>query len=224
MVLSKMAIGDLPSPKAMIYDWDNTLVDNWAAIHHALNTTLSAMGQEEWSFQETLQRVRASMRDSFPKLFGDRVEEARDIFYSTFESHHIQSLNVLEGAHDVLDMGLQANLYQAVVSNKRGDFLRKECAHLGWTHFFGALIGANDAPKDKPDSAPILQALQPASLKPGKDIWYIGDSPIDIECARNAGCTAILVWEHIDLSQELQTSPPDYHFSDLRNLIGAAFS
>ena len=32
-----------PPPRAIIFDWDNTLVDVWPAIHDALNTTFVAM-------------------------------------------------------------------------------------------------------------------------------------------------------------------------------------
>jgi len=51
-------------PKALLFDWDNTLVNTWPAIHDANNYTLVAMGHEPWTFEETLQRVRKSMRDS----------------------------------------------------------------------------------------------------------------------------------------------------------------
>ncbi|MFT5702654.1 MAG: phosphoglycolate phosphatase [Rickettsiales bacterium] len=30
-------------PKAIIFDWDNTLVDSWSVIHFALNKTM-----EKW--------------------------------------------------------------------------------------------------------------------------------------------------------------------------------
>ena len=59
-------------PKAIIFDWDDTLIDNWQAIHTALNLTLVTMGHERWSFEKTKSNVRRSMRDSFPELFGDR--------------------------------------------------------------------------------------------------------------------------------------------------------
>jgi phosphoglycolate phosphatase len=35
----------LALPKAVIFDWDNTLVDSWPVIHHALNETLEAYGK-----------------------------------------------------------------------------------------------------------------------------------------------------------------------------------
>lgn len=34
-------------PRAVIFDWDHTLVDNWDAIRAALNFTLTSFGQPE---------------------------------------------------------------------------------------------------------------------------------------------------------------------------------
>ena len=53
----------LTLPKAVIFDWDNTLVDSWPVIHHALNETLEAYGKPLWTLEETKDRVRHSMRD-----------------------------------------------------------------------------------------------------------------------------------------------------------------
>src|SRR3954453_5361092 len=64
-------------PHAILFDWDNTLVDSWATIHEALNVVMAAMGSPLWSLQETKQRVRLSLRESFPLHFGERWEEAK---------------------------------------------------------------------------------------------------------------------------------------------------
>ena len=61
----------LPAPKALLFDWDNTLVDTWSVIHHALAVTFEAFGRTPWTLEETRQRVRASARDAFPELFGE---------------------------------------------------------------------------------------------------------------------------------------------------------
>src|SRR5579884_366854 len=66
-------------PRAVLFDWDNTLVDSWATIHHALNIVMTAMDMPQWSLAETKSRVRLSLRESFPRHFGARWEEARRI-------------------------------------------------------------------------------------------------------------------------------------------------
>ncbi len=55
----------LPYPKAVIFDWDDTLVDGWPAIHEATNDTLTTFGLEPWTYEQTRANVRRSMRDIF---------------------------------------------------------------------------------------------------------------------------------------------------------------
>ena len=176
----------LTAPRAVLFDWDNTLVDNWSSIHDALNVTLRAMGHEPWT-------KAASARDSFPTMFGARWQEAAQIFYERFERAHLETLVPLRGA-DALIRGLAASpLYLGVVSNKRGDLLRREAAALDWSRHFGRIVGADDAAADKPAPDPIFLALREPEIDAGNHVWYVGDAAIDVECARNAGCRAILI-------------------------------
>ena len=136
--------------RAIIFDWDNTLIDSWHAILDAQNHTLIAFGLEPWTLEETRQRVRGSMRESFPALFGARWREAGEVFYRRFTERHMQTLQPLPGAAALLEELHGSGLYLAVVSNKKGDYLRKEAAHLGWDRYFGRIVGAFDAARDKP--------------------------------------------------------------------------
>ncbi|MBI1209344.1 MAG: HAD hydrolase-like protein [Azospirillum sp.] len=184
-------------PRAVLYDWDNTLADNWGSIHAALNVTLVAMGQAPWTRAETQARLRKSLRDSFPERFGERWQEARDIFYDHFRTHHLDGLRPLPGAEALLRDCAERGIYQAVVSNKTGSFLRAEAAALGWTGYFGQLVGAADAAADKPDPAPVALALAPAGISLGSpamgETWFVGDAEIDMECAHGTACVPVLV-------------------------------
>ena len=73
-------------PSTLLYDWDNTLVDGWAGIAAALNAVFDAFAMPHWSVADTRARVRVSLRDSFPVMFGADWERARDIFYATLEA------------------------------------------------------------------------------------------------------------------------------------------
>ncbi len=67
-------------PRAVLFDWDNTLIDSWVTIHEAMNAALAAMEHEAWTIDQTRERVRRSLREVFPEMFGDRWEEARQAF------------------------------------------------------------------------------------------------------------------------------------------------
>ncbi|PPR74739.1 MAG: Phosphoglycolate phosphatase [Alphaproteobacteria bacterium MarineAlpha3_Bin4] len=141
-------------PQAVLFDWDNTLVDSWPIIHDALNTTFRAFGLRPWTLSETRQKVRHSMRDNFPKLFGDRWEVAGEVFYKHYGAIHAKKLEPTNGAEEMLHGLSVAGIYLGIVSNKKGDFLRTEAAHLGWDRYFGGIVDANDAKNDKPAGRP----------------------------------------------------------------------
>ncbi len=201
-------------PRAILFDWDNTLIDSWPAIHSATNAVMAAMGHPLWTFEETKTRVRKSLRDTFPVMFGDRWEEARDVFYGHFRAHHIQDLREMPGISDMLDALAGAGFYMAVVSNKDGTLLRAEAAHLGWDRYFGALVGAGDAARDKPASDPIELALKPSSHVAGSATWYVGDTNVDMECACAATCVPVLLRGHDAGEGEFAAHPPAYTFKN----------
>src|SRR5262249_27650124 len=66
-----MTTGAHGVPRAILFDWDNTLVDNWAVINDSMNAVFSAFGMPQWTLAETKARTRASLRDSFPRMFGE---------------------------------------------------------------------------------------------------------------------------------------------------------
>jgi phosphoglycolate phosphatase len=183
----------LKLPRAVLFDWDNTLVDNWATITEAFNTTLIAMGHRPWTQEETRARVRASLRDSFPKLFGDRWEEARRIYLDAFASRHLETLKALPGAEELLQALQRNRLWAGVVSNKTGPFLRREAEQLGWNGYFRHLVGAGDAPNDKPAPDPVHMALAGSGIQAGPEVWFVGDTEMDMECALASGCVPVLL-------------------------------
>lgn len=208
--------------QALLFDWDNTLVDNWLSIVDAMNVTLVAMGHRPWDAAEARRRIRRSMRETFPLLFGDSWQEAQRIFYERFEAAHLEQLRPLPGADAMLERFSAEGLYLGVVSNKRGDLLRREAAHLGWERHFGRLIGAGDAPQDKPAVAPVDMALEGSGIERGPAVWFVGDSPLDIDCARNAGCVAVLLGP-VDLALDVVgRSLPDLRVDDCAMLVKLA--
>ncbi len=205
-------------PQAILFDWDNTLVDSWATIHEALNLCMSAMGKAPWSLAETRERVRLSLRESFPIHFGERWEEAREVYLESFRAIHLERLAPLPGRDEML-RGLAAEgIYLGVVSNKTGALLRLETAQIGWSAYFGNVVGAGDASADKPDAAPVRLALASSGVEPGAAVWFVGDTGVDMECANNSGCVPILLGGE-PASEELREFAPRLAFSDPATLF-----
>lgn len=206
--------GKTTPPSVLIFDWDNTLADTWPVVHDAMNHTLVSHGLAPWTLAETHARIGLSMRDSFPRLFGADWQAAADTFRRRFESCHLESLVAFSESVPLLDLARAAGLPAGIVSNKNGRFLRSEVAHLGWSDRFCAIIGAEDAARDKPAPDPVFAVLDACGVPAGPHVWFIGDSTTDVDCGRAAGCTTVLI-EGPKSAAEDSGSVPDFAVGSL---------
>ena len=206
-------------PDAIIFDWDNTLIDAWPCILDCYNRTFRHFGMAEWSLEEGKQNIARSLRDTFPTLFGDKWQEAREVYYDSFGKVHLDRMVPFAHTETMLKSLVDKGIYLGVVSNKLGTFLRAEADHLGWTPFFGSILGATDAIRDKPDPSPVIMALEPAGLKPSPHVWFVGDSGVDLQCAHQSGCTAVLLRDLPPQDHEFKDHPPHIHVEDALKLL-----
>ncbi len=177
----------IKKPKAVLFDWDNTLVDTWPIIHQALHDTFTEYAMLPWTIEEVRERVALSMRDAFPQVFGEKWEEAGERYQQHYRRYHLVRLTPLADVEGVLNSLRAENIPVAVVSNKRNTNLNQEIDHLGWRHHFRSIIGSGDAAKDKPNPEPVVLALAQLALDASPDVWFIGDSYVDLDCAGRAG-------------------------------------
>jgi phosphoglycolate phosphatase len=207
-------------PSVLLWDWDNTLVDAWMGVAAALNVVFAAHAMPPWSLERTRAEARFSLRDSFPPMFGESWPEAARMFRTAMAEGHLAHLQPMSGALDMLEAG--SAWPQGVVSNKDGAFLRREVAHLRLHPLFRAVVGAGDADADKPAPDPIWYALEPIGVPPSAEIWYIGDTAVDMQAARAAGCTAVLLGNAAHdggLARLTECgSAPDLHFATAEGL------
>jgi phosphoglycolate phosphatase len=181
-------------PRALIFDWDNTLVDSWEAIAQSVNHVRDTFGLPVWNLNEIKANCTRAARDSFPEWFGADWKKAYDLYYDHFDRmRKMSKITPLAGAENLLHWLKAKDIPTFVVSNKRGEYLRLEAAALQWNNLFAAIVGAQDTKNDKPARDPVDLALGLAGIKAHKDVWFAGDSEIDMLCARNAGCTPIFI-------------------------------
>jgi phosphoglycolate phosphatase len=184
----------LPKPEAIIFDWDNTLVDSVGFMHKSMNKTQEAFNIPLTTYEHTLHNMGAALnkKEFFYNAFLEKAEEAHDFFYQHYKENHDQILP-LTGAGELLDTLHKKNIPMGVVSNKRGEFLRKEISNFSWEYFFKTCIGSGDTEEDKPSPIPLLKAIRELTLKPSGNIWYVGDGIVDVECANNANCLPVII-------------------------------
>ncbi|GHM58758.1 MAG: haloacid dehalogenase [Candidatus Mesenet longicola] len=177
-------------PKAIVFDWDNTLIDSQQSVSAAINHTLKQMGSDN------LQASRhnyVSRKEFLVNLFGDGWQEAGAIYQQYLDQQSpLKDLSLNPGVVEMLRNLTQYNLYLAIVSNKDGNNLREEVAYLGLSHYFKKVVGSGDTPEDKPSPLPLLFALEDSNIKPSNEVLFVGDSITDVHCAQNANCLPVV--------------------------------
>jgi len=187
------AFNNLKKPAAVVFDWDNTLVDTWPLIETAINKTMIAMNKPIWSAKKVKDTVHKSMRESFPEIFGDDWQKAGEIYKESYREMHLQKLNLLPNALKLINFLQEKNILQIIVSNKIGATLRKEIKNLNIEDRFFSIIGSQDASFDKPHRAPLDLALSGSGIDLNKDcVWFVGDTVADVDCAYNTNCQPII--------------------------------
>jgi phosphoglycolate phosphatase len=151
-------------------------------------------------------------------MFGAEWQRAMAVFHAAMQEGHLDHVRPMPGIEAALEAG--RGWRQGVVSNKDGPYLRAEAAHLGWTDRFGAIVGAGDAVADKPDAAPILLALERMDVALAPDVWYLGDAAIDMQAARAAGVTGVLIGDAAH-DGGVARAAPDLHFPSAEALAAA---
>ena len=211
---------DLQLPRAVVFDWDNTLTDTRTTIATALNDTRKAFGLQEWTIEEIRQNSARSSRETFPEWFGANCDKARAYFYKRIDETHLVSIKEMPGADILVRSIHKMGIPMFVVSNKRGDLLRDEAKAMKWFDMFAGIAGSTDAVKDKPAREIVDLAMQEAGLTPDASVWFIGDAEIDVQTAYNSGCTPVLIGD-IVLAKRLGV---DLVFSDCQHLCDLLYN
>ena len=90
---------------------------------------------------------------------------------------------------------------------------------ITWFDNFCVLL-RRDAHSDKPHCAPVELALKPSGIAPGPEVWLLGDTAVDMECALASGCVPVLFGE-TDGSAEFAQFPPMLTIADDAGLFRA---
>ncbi len=183
-------------PAAVIFDWDNTLIDTFPVIFAGHNRAREAMGKPAWSEDEARANIRLAAKDAFPLWYNERAKEAEKIYADYVRANHLNTLEVFEHAKALLDFLKGAGVPMAIVSNKRREFLRAEVDGTGWTPYFTVIMGADDVSgPGKPSPEGILSAMQRMNLAEDdrKAAWYVGDTETDIKAAQAAGVIPVFI-------------------------------
>lgn len=200
------------SPLAVVFDWDNTLVDTQDNIFNAIKHTINSMGYSNKSADRNSHESRKSY---MVNLFGDQWKKANQIYQEYLDNALLQNITLNPGVEKMLQTFKSHNIY--LVSNKKNTNLRKEVTYFELDSYFERVVGSCDTAEDKPSATPLLFALEGGTLPVNREnVFFVGDSVTDALCAQNANCLSVIYGQSISGYED---SLCFQHFDELADFI-----
>ncbi len=193
----------------IIWDWDNTLIDAFYAIHLSLLETCQFYNQKPVTKQETLEIIGTTGKLFWSHRFG--IAKAVDYYWQRYCANS-NLVKPFQCAESILQFCKDKGFQSVVVSNKKGDVLRQECNQLKWNKYFYGLVGEQDTPYNKPSKEIADFVLKNINYN---QLIVVGDGLSDMCLAKNLVATAVFVRKEKACAREFKGIPIDF---DCRNL------
>jgi phosphoglycolate phosphatase len=182
--------------QAVIFDLDGTLADTLADIADTMNRTLREYGYPQHPYTAYKYFVGNGLKNLVNKSLPEqaRTEEITDMclnrMLADYEEHYIVKTRLYDGIPELLDALCPQDIKLAVLSNKADSITQKICAQLLSKWKFEIIMGANEQFPRKPDPASALYIARTMGVI-SENIFYLGDSNVDMRTANAAGFFAV---------------------------------
>jgi HAD superfamily hydrolase (TIGR01509 family) len=203
---------------AVLFDWDGTLVNSADVSFRCFESVFGGYGitfdRDAYASTYSPNWHRTYTAVGLPEDCWSEAD-ARWV-----ESYGRETIPLVEGARQAVERLIEAGLTVALVtSGDRGRVERELAAH-GLDRVFGVVVCGPDVARKKPHPEALLLALARLGVPPGSAV-YVGDSPEDVEMARNAGAWSIGVPGRFPNVAALERSRPDLLVPSLAHAVDA---
>lgn len=183
-------------PKLVIFDWDDTLANTRNAVVKSMNYVLELYNLPNWDIIKEQKRDKnKSLKENFVNFFGENeAKNAYQKYLAYYNNEAYKEVKQIDNTDIFLQNLLNANIKIAIVSNKETSLLLQEIKNCFPTIQFNHILGNGDALNNKPASDPVLKIMEFYNFELNKNnVWLVGDTKQDTDCALNANCQAILI-------------------------------
>lgn len=202
------------SARAVLFDWDGTLLNSYAADVRAYLSMFRAL-EIHWTEREVAAHyspnwLRVYRAAELPRSKWLRADEL------WAQAYKLENPPLLPGARRIVRT-LSMKFALGIVSSGNRARVRRQLREFALAGYFSACVCSEDAPKKKPHPAPLQLALKRMRLKPEHTV-YVGDTAEDIEMSRRAGVRAIGVLGPFPTEQRLRAAKPEILLDSIRDL------
>ena len=175
--------------RAVLFDLDGTLTDTLSDIACAMNRALRLHGLPEWDEKEYCYLVGNGARILAQRCVRERQELAEAVrrdYQAWYETHNLVRTRPYQGVPEMLEALHRRGIVLAVLSNKPDQDTKAVVRHFFPQIPFSVVRGQVEGVPVKPDPAGALAVAAQLGIEPGA--WlYLGDTAVDMTCARAAG-------------------------------------
>lgn len=207
--------------KAVVFDLDGTLIDSSRDITSAVNATRKHFGLKPLTVHEVIRCIGSGIKALIEKsIFEEGITDlivARDILIRHYHDNLLKETTVYPGISPLLK-SLSGKYKLAIATNKPFNLTTETIKGLGLTNAFEIIAAPETTGKPKPDPGILKHIVSILEIKPEETIM-VGDSPVDIETAKNFGCKACAVTWGYNIPEVLHEFKPDYVIHEPLDLL-----
>lgn len=196
--------------KAIVFDWDGTLMDSVSKIVESMQTSAQQLGFPVPEYEQAKNVIGISLLPALKQLFNIQDEKAAMDLFHTYKDHfknHAQlSSPLFTGAIELLQKLKQQGYVLAVATGKARQGLDHNWHHSNTKRFFSASRTADDA-QSKPSPDMLQQLLIELNLS-ADQVLMVGDTTYDMAMAEAINMDRIGVSFGVHSRDELQKHNP----------------
>ena len=210
--------------RAILFDWDGTLVDSLGAFQHANAAVMAAFGLP-WDEAIYRRHYVPDWRLMYLRLGvpDDRLDEANELWHANF----VQATEVVafDGVREALERLDRAGCGLGIVTAGDRVIVEPQLERTGLGALLPIRVFGDDLPVHKPDPAPLRRALELLGIadRP-EDAAYVGDAPTDMRMARAVGVRAVGIASVVGDPDELREAGADEVAATVADWVAATVS
>jgi phosphoglycolate phosphatase len=182
------------------FDLDGTLIDTAPDLLGALNVILVEQGMAPAPMSAVRQLVGHGLRGMLIRAYAmadltiseEQIAELRPRIVEIYRGRIAQESRPFPGCLEALADLRARGAALAVCTNKPEGLARLLLDQLAMTALFDAIVGGDTLPVQKPDPAPLLEAIAQAGGDRARAI-LVGDASPDTGAAKAAGVPCIVL-------------------------------
>ncbi len=195
--------------KYVFFDLDGTLIDTIPLILESFNHTFMHHFGETRPEEETISFIGMPLIKHLKTIYPGKEEELAKTYREYNERKHDNCIAIFIGIYELIKSLYEKGVVLGVVTSKRRELAVRGLNIFNLYDYFLFVNGSEESTKHKPDGEPLINAMKLAGVENKEDVLYVGDSPLDILCAKDAGVrSAAVAWTYSPRS-DLEKVEPD---------------